>query len=224
MEYLPIELILMIFALGTSFSRCMLCIVNTKFNKLALQSSRELSKYPQLYDDCGAGKIKRKMIIDIYKSNEYHIIVRKKLTEYKNLSFACMSDDINIIKLAMQLGAKDWDSGLLTAAGEDNSMGVSLMIEKGANKFDLPFLSACKIGSIFIVSMLLNMLDVEHCDTLLDAGLVVSARHNHINLVKYLVLSYALCIPYFLAYFGQCTELGIPVFLKSRRLPIAVFL
>ena len=125
---LPQEILGEIFCHLTSKTRAELCLVDRKFHEISIEVSMKLSKYPSVYI---TKQITDGMVFDI--NPDYHLIVRLKNSRLVNLKYVCYGGDIDIVKLMISNGAKEFDRGLYIACICNYLNIASLMISHGAS-------------------------------------------------------------------------------------------
>lgn len=98
------------------------------------------------------------------------------------MDIAAYDGDLDYVKLMVEKGATDFNSGLESAAKANNMDIVKYMLLKGATKLNQPLVSASSRNNLEMVKYL-----VEHGATDIDRALEVSAVNGNSNIVDYLI-------------------------------------
>jgi ankyrin repeat protein len=120
---------------------------------------------------------------DLYKSGDYHLIVRLK-RKYNRFHTLCKFGNIDIIKLLISHGADDWNNGLIGACGGGHLELAELMISHGAYVWNFGLIEACKNGHLETA----NLMIASSADNW-TFGLSYACSNGHLELVK-LMTSY----------------------------------
>lgn len=89
----------------------------------------------------------------------------------------------DLINLALDHGARNWDAGLIEAAKVNNLPLAKYFIRHGATDYETAFIEACREGHLMMVQYLRSLnLDLDT-----DEGLLMAIRHDQWNLIEELL-------------------------------------
>lgn len=118
-----------------------------------------------------------KLIIEKKRFDDYYLQDNLK----DALRGACKIGNIDIVKLIIDMGAKNWNSGLYFACMKGHLDIVKLLLEKGADPHQL--YAACKGGNQSIVDLIIE--SVTKPDW--NRGLQGACRGGHLNIAKQMI-------------------------------------
>ena len=96
----------------------------------------------------------------------------------------CKRGNLDEVKLLIDRGADDWNLGFYHACREGHLDIVKFMIEKGANNWYLGIYYACEGGHLDIVKLMIEK-GAEYSSR--RWGMVEASKREHFDIVKYMI-------------------------------------
>lgn len=149
------ELVELIFNILSSKTRSEICSVSKVFNMYSIKVSKQLSKFPELYDTIQNDSY-YVMFDKIIRSKDYHLFVRMKYGNDVSLCTACSVGDIDIINALISRGARYWDGGLYGACSGGHMNIIELMISKGAKGWNYGLSASCQYKQKEIIILMIS--------------------------------------------------------------------
>jgi hypothetical protein len=149
------ELVELIFNILSSKTRSEICSVSKMFNIYSIKVSKQLSEFPELYDNDLPDQYYIMFNI-IVRSKDYHLLTRMKYGGDISLCTACSVGDIDIIDTLISRGARYWDGGLYGACLSGRMNLIELMISKGANDWNYGLSAACQGDHKEIIKLMIS--------------------------------------------------------------------
>jgi hypothetical protein len=148
------EIAELILSFASSKTRTIAGMVSKQFREISRVISQQSSTVPEYYE---LDYISFKNIHKIIMSCDYYLIVYLNNPVLLNLCNACISGDMDIIKLMIKNGANNYNSALCSAAHSNKCDIIRFLVEKGADEFEMALTYAVENNSVEAIKLLVSL-------------------------------------------------------------------
>lgn len=157
---LPLDIILEIFSHTSSYTRAHVSSVSKQWYNHIIKASSTLSPFGKLYYDCYSIDHIHKGVNNLYKSGDYHLIVRLKKKKV-HTEYICMGGNMNVVTMMLSLKLIDINSDdlnfcLYGACRRGHLELAQLMLSLGAVDTNRGLYGACKNGNLELAKLMLD--------------------------------------------------------------------